>query len=85
MRKLHVIAPAFVALALSVAVQANAQGTLSDRIARVRDGVVRVQYESRSGVCGNGKNLVSYRSAMFSRDFTGFGPFVSRCSWRAAE
>ena len=69
MRKLSHLVAALVV----VAAQANAQESASDRIARVHDGVVRLQYDSRAGVCGDGKNLVSYRSAMFAKDFTGFG------------
>ncbi|CAN5211334.1 hypothetical protein BH09GEM1_BH09GEM1_14120 [soil metagenome] len=56
-----------------IASQVHAQGSLPDRIGRVRDGVVRLQYESRPGVCGDGKSMVSYHSAMFARDFSGFG------------
>ncbi|CAN5921234.1 hypothetical protein BH11GEM2_BH11GEM2_32030 [soil metagenome] len=66
------------ALALCATAQANAQGSVSQRIAAVRDGVVRMQYDSRPGVCGDGKSLVSYRSAMFAREFSGFGRMSDR-------
>ena len=69
MRKLSHLVGALV----FAAVQASAQGSVSDRIARVHDGVVRLEYDSRVGVCGDGKRMVSYRSAMFAKDFTGFG------------
>ena len=61
-----------------VSVQANAQGRVSDRIARVHDGVVHLQYDSRPGACGDGRSMVSYRSAMFAKDFTGFGRMNDR-------
>ena len=67
-RRFHVVGALVFA-----AVQASAQGAVSDRIARVHDGVVRLEYDSRAGVCGDGKRMVSYRSKMFAKDFTGFG------------
>lgn len=73
MRRVNLIATTLAALALGTATLANAQVSLTDRIARVRDGVVRMEYVSRPGVCGDGKTMVSYRSAMFARDFSGFG------------
>ena len=75
MRRLTYLAAS---IALCAATQANAQGSVSQRIAGVRDGVVRMQYDSRAGVCGDGKSMVSYRSAMFARDFSGFGHMSDR-------
>ena len=66
------------AIALYATGQADAQVSVSQRIAAVRDGVVRMQYDSRSGVCGDGKSMVSYHAAMFARDFSGFGRMNDR-------
>jgi HEAT repeat protein len=66
------------ALALCAAAGADAQGSVAERVAGVRDGVVRLQYDSRPGVCGDGKSMVNYRSAMFARDFSGFGRMNDR-------
>ena len=63
---------------LCAATHANAQASVTQRIAGVRDGVVRMQYDSRAGVCGDGKSMVSFRSAMFARDFSGFGHMSDR-------
>jgi HEAT repeat protein len=37
------------------------------------DGAVRMQIEPRVGVCGNGRDLVGYRSAIFARNFQSIG------------
>jgi hypothetical protein len=66
------------ALTLCAVADVSAQGSVSQRIAAVRDGVVRMQYDSRAGVCGDGKSMVSYHSAMFARDFSGFGRMSDR-------
>jgi hypothetical protein len=66
------------ALALCAAAHAKAQGSVSQRIAAVRDGVVRMQYDSRPGVCGDGGSMVSYHSAVFARDFSGLGRMNDR-------
>ena len=36
--------------------------SLSQRIARAPDGIVRMSFAAREGVCGNGRNINSYRS-----------------------
>lgn len=51
----------------------RAQATLAARVGQTRDGVVHVQFESRPGVCGDGRSLVGYRHAMFARDFSNIG------------
>ncbi len=45
------IAPLILALAL--------QGALADRVAAAPDGQVRFSFATRSGVCGNGRNVIS--------------------------
>lgn len=52
---------------------ARSQAALGARVAQARDGVVHVQFESRPGVCGDGRSLVGYRDAMFARDFSNIG------------
>jgi HEAT repeat protein len=59
-------------LALIVVSTANAQ-TLVSRVNAAPDGVVRMQVQSRSGVCGDGKELVGFRSAIFARNFESMG------------
>ena len=53
-------------------VGANAQ-SLASRVAQAPDGVVRVQFDSRTGVCGNGRDVVGYRNAIFARNFQSIG------------
>ncbi len=47
--------------------------SLASRVERSPDGVVRLQVESRMGVCGDGRDVVGYRSAIFARNFQSFG------------
>lgn len=36
------------------------QGTLADRVASAPDGAVRFSFATRAGVCGNGRNVISF-------------------------
>lgn len=63
----------FVFAAAVVAAPAIAQTTLASRVAQSRDGVVRLEYAARPGVCGNGRDMVAYRHAMFARSFESWG------------
>ena len=63
---------------LAVAAVAPAQGTLASRVAQARDGVVHLQFDSRSGACGDGRTVIGYRHAMFARDFTSVGRWTDR-------
>ena len=55
--------------------------SLASRVAQAPDGVVRVQFDSRAGVCGDGRDVVGYRSAIFARNFQSIGSHWSsdRC------
>ncbi len=52
---------------------AAAQTSLGSRIAAVRDGMVRMEYAARPGTCGNGKDIIAFRHAFFSRDMQSWG------------
>ena len=47
--------------------------SLAQKVERAPDGVVRMQVASRPGVCGNGRDLVGYRNALFARNFQTYG------------
>ena len=47
--------------------------SLASRVAQAPDGVVRVQFDCRMGVCGDGKDVVGYRNAIFARNFQSIG------------
>ena len=66
---------------MSVLIAAAARGqSLAARVAQAPDGVVRMTVPSRPGVCGDGKELVGYRSALFARNFQTFGRWnTDRC------
>ena len=60
------------ALALHTAALA-AQSALATRVAQAPDGAVRMQLDSRAGVCGDGRDVVGYRNALFARNFQSIG------------
>jgi hypothetical protein len=60
-------------LALLVVAHVGAQSSLASRVAQAPDGVVRVQFDGRMGVCGNGRDVVGYRNALFARNFQSIG------------
>ena len=47
--------------------------SLASRVAQAPDGVVRLQLYSRVGVCGNGRDVIAYRNAIFARNFQSIG------------
>jgi HEAT repeat protein len=47
--------------------------SLASRVAQAPDGVVRMQLDSRPGVCGNGRDVVGYRNALFARNVQSIG------------
>ena len=61
-----------VALVLFASTVADAQ-TLASRVAGVDDGTVRMEVPSRPGVCGDGRETVGFRNALFSRNFQSIG------------
>ena len=60
-----------------IAVPLSAQ-SLATRVAQARDGIVRVQFDGRAGVCGDGRDVVGYRDALFARDFQSIGHWNDR-------
>jgi HEAT repeat protein len=71
------VAIAFVVVAVSSS--ASAQNTLAQSIARAPDGVVHVQFAARAGTCGNGRDLIGFRKALFADSFQSIG------SWDAPD
>lgn len=69
---------ALVAIALPP-IGAAAQPALAARIAEVPNGVVRMQYDARPGVCGDGGDLVGFRHSLTSDSFESYG------TWRNAR
>jgi HEAT repeat protein len=68
------------AAALLAAQSSMAQQSIASRVAATRDGTVRMTFESRAGACGDGRDMVAYRKAMFARNFEGWGTWGStRC------
>ncbi|HET7189114.1 MAG TPA: HEAT repeat domain-containing protein [Gemmatimonadaceae bacterium] len=71
---------AIVIAATSFAAPLAAQGTLAARIAQAADGEVRMQYDARTGVCGDGRGVVGFRRALFADSFESYGRWSdARC------
>lgn len=65
----------------SAALPAAAQNTIAQRVERAPDGVVHLQFAGRAGVCGDGRDMVGYRKALFASNFQSFGSSTaSRCA-----
>jgi HEAT repeat protein len=65
------IALATVTSAISNA--ALAQSTLAQRVGSAPDGVVRLQFAGRPGTCGNGRDMIGFRNALFMDSFQSIG------------
>lgn len=61
-----------VSLALLAVAPVGAQSVAS-RVAQAPDGVVRLQFDARAGTCGDGRDVVGYRNALFTRHFQSIG------------
>ena len=61
-----------VVLAFVAASGVDAQ-TLASRIARAPDGEVRMEVPSRLGTCGDGRDIIGYRNALFGQNFQTIG------------
>jgi hypothetical protein len=52
---------------------AIAQGTLAQRISRSPDGAVRLEFASRAGTCGDGRDVIGFRKALFAESLQSIG------------
>src|SRR6185436_8378867 len=52
---------------------ALAQSDLATRVSRAPDGVVHLQFASRPGTCGDGREAIGYRKAFFAESFQSIG------------
>ena len=67
-----------VAMALATTIAATpspalAQSSLAQRVSRAPDGVVHVQFAARPGTCGDGRDLIGFRKALFAESFQSIG------------
>ena len=54
-----------------------AQTNLPTRVSRAPDGEVHVQFASRPGTCGNGRDMIGFRKALFAESFQSIGDWHS--------
>lgn len=59
--------------AITIAPIKGAAQTIAQRVSRAPDGVVRVQFASRPGACGDGSDVIGYRKALFAESFQSIG------------
>lgn len=62
-----------VAIVGAISTPALSQNTLAQRISKVPDGVVRVQFTGRPGTCGDGRDVIGFRKALFAESFQSIG------------
>jgi hypothetical protein len=51
----------------------GAQTSIAQRVSRAPDGVVRVQYASRAGACGDGRDMIGLGHAFFMESIQSYG------------
>ena len=51
----------------------TAQGSIAQQVARAPDGIVRVQYASRAGACGDGQDVIGLGQAIFMESMQSYG------------
>jgi len=54
-----------------------AQNTLVERIGKAPDGVVHVQFAGRPGTCGDGRDVIGFRKALFAESFQSIGNWTA--------
>jgi hypothetical protein len=67
------IAVAVAATFAAFSIPALAQNTLAQRVSRAPDGVVHVQFAARPATCGDGRDLIGFRKALFAESFQSIG------------
>lgn len=58
---------------LTATAPVTAQSSLAARVSQAPDGIVRMQFDSRAGVCGNGRDRISYKHSTFGNNFESYG------------
>jgi len=53
------------------------QNTLVERIGKAPDGVVHVQFAGRPGTCGDGRDVIGFRKALFAESFQSIGNWTA--------
>jgi len=67
------VAIAFATAVSAISTPTLAQNTLAQRVSRVPDGVVHLQFAGRPGTCGDGRDLIGFRKAIFAESFNSIG------------
>jgi hypothetical protein len=67
------VAIAFATTVVAISTPALAQNTLAQRVGSAPDGVVHVQFSARPGTCGDGRDLIGFRKALFAESFQSIG------------
>lgn len=78
---MHRTITAALALTLVAGAMPLAGQSVASRVSQAPTGEVRMEVDSRTGVCGDGRDVVGYRNAIFARNFQSIGGHwtSSRC------
>lgn len=68
-----ILAAVAVAAITTIAVSATAQTSIASRVSAAPNGVVQLQFASRPGTCGNGRDVIGFRKAIFAESFQSIG------------
>jgi hypothetical protein len=67
-------------VACSATGQAGAQTAIASRVGQAPDGIVRMQYDAHPDACGDGRDIVGFRRALFGSSFESYGGWSNaRC------
>ena len=61
------------ATVVTISIPALAQIPLGERISKAPDGVVHLQFAGRPGTCGDGRDVIGFRKALFAESFQSIG------------
>ena len=67
------VAIAFATMTSAISSATFAQTTLAQRVSSAPDGVVHVQFAGRPGTCGDGRDMIGFRNALFMDSFQSIG------------
>jgi hypothetical protein len=68
-----ILAAVAVTAITTTAASAPAQTSIAQRVSAAPSGVVHLQFASRPGTCGNGRDVIGFRKALFAESFQSIG------------
>ncbi len=75
----RILAASAVTAITTSAFSAAAQTSIAQRVSAAPNGVVHLQFARRAGTCGNGRDVIGFRKALFAEHFQSIG------DWHVAD